>query len=55
MFRPFEGSPCQHILDPQARLALHLVAVYINFVAAIAYYMMWSGFSPMLMDIGSCL
>ena len=39
----------------QARLSLHLVSVYINFVAAIAYYMMWSGFSPILMGIGSCL
>ena len=39
----------------QAKLALHLVSVYVNFVAAVAYFMMWSGFSPILMDTGSCL
>lgn len=37
------------------KLALHLIACYVNFVAAWSYYMMWTGFSPMSLDVGSCL
>ncbi|GAX84124.1 hypothetical protein CEUSTIGMA_g11547.t1 [Chlamydomonas eustigma] len=41
--------------DNGSKLAMHLVSCYVNFVAAWSYYLIWSGFSPMMMDQGSCL
>ena len=39
----------------QNKINLHLVSSYINFIAAWSYYLMWTGFSPILPDLGSCL
>ncbi|KAG1665331.1 hypothetical protein FOA52_011744 [Chlamydomonas sp. UWO 241] len=37
------------------KMVLHLTSCYINALAALSYLMLWSGFSPIRNDIGSCL
>lgn len=39
----------------QAKIKLHMVSCYINLVAAGSYAMLWTGFSPIVPDVGSCL
>ncbi|GAX79210.1 hypothetical protein CEUSTIGMA_g6650.t1 [Chlamydomonas eustigma] len=37
------------------KLTLHLVSCYINILAASSYAMLWTGYSPILPDVQSCL
>ena len=39
----------------QIKIKLHLVSSYINLIAACSYYLLWTGFSPILPGLGSCL
>ncbi|KAG2440769.1 hypothetical protein HXX76_003625 [Chlamydomonas incerta] len=39
----------------RSKLDLHLVSCYINALAAASYLMLWTGFSPIVPDINSCL
>ena len=43
----FESSP--------HKLSLHLISCYINLVCCLSYYFLWTGFSPVLPDVKSCL
>ena len=39
----------------QNKLTLHLVSAYVNILAASSYAMLWTGYSPILPDVQSCL
>eukprot|EP00198_Chlamydomonas_reinhardtii_P001298 XP_001690633.1 predicted protein [Chlamydomonas reinhardtii] len=57
------GYACNMILtllkvifeSSRSKLDLHLVSCYINALAAASYLMLWTGFSPIVPDINSCL
>lgn len=36
-------------------MQLHMISFYINFVAAGSFGMLWTGFSPIVPDVGSSL
>ncbi|GAX78845.1 hypothetical protein CEUSTIGMA_g6283.t1 [Chlamydomonas eustigma] len=47
---------CRVIFETNGnKLTLHLVSCYINLMAASSYAMLWTGFSPILPDVQSCL
>ncbi|GLI63472.1 hypothetical protein VaNZ11_006446, partial [Volvox africanus] len=39
----------------RSKLKLHMVSCYINTLAATSYAMLWTGFSPIVPDVQSCL
>ncbi|KAG2487120.1 hypothetical protein HYH03_014233 [Edaphochlamys debaryana] len=39
----------------RSKLKLHMVSCYINILAATSYCMLWTGFSPIVPDVESCL
>lgn len=47
---------CRVIFETnRSKLKLHMVSCYINILAATSYCMLWTGFSPIVPDVQSCL
>ena len=55
MHPPSSRYPSYILPAMQNKLTLHLVSAYVNILAASSYAMLWTGYSPILPDVQSCL